>query len=168
MATHAALRFPPRAPAPAPAVPAAGGWSVLAALGAALALVGWTDVVLGTLPFRPGNPDWEFGVVSATLDAMPLGTLGLGLMAAALSARGARRWLLGLTAVAWAVVAALVIAVLLYALSVPPVWRAVAPALHGQVMLAIAKAGVLATAYLCFYCWLGVHCRRAARRFEPR
>lgn len=168
MASNAALRLPPRAAAPAPAAPAPDGWSALAVLGGVLALIGWTDVVLGTLPWQPGSPDWEFGVVSTTLDAMPLGTLGLGLAAAALAVRGARRRLAALSVLAWLVCAALVVAALLYALSAPPVWRAAPPALHPQLALAMARAGVLAAAYLCFYSWLGVHCRRAARRTEPR
>lgn len=169
MATNTAVRFSAPAPssAAAPADPLQG-WRVLGVLGAALALAGWTDVALGLLPARPGNPDWEFGAISATLDAMPLGTLGLGLAAAALTARGARRTLAAVAVFAWLVVAALVVGILLYALSAPAVWRAAPPAVHPQLMLAMAKAGVLAAAYLSFYLWLGVHCRRAARRSEPR
>lgn len=169
MATNAAARFAERTSTPAPApVRPAEGWTVLAVLGAALALAGWTDVVLGTLPLRPGNADWEFGVVSSSLDAMPLGTLGLGLLAAALAVRGARRLLTAVAVVSWLVVAALGVAVLLYALAAPAVWRAAPPAVHPQVLVAMGKAGVLAAAWLCFYLWLGVHCRRAARRPEPR
>lgn len=168
-----ATRTPVRTPAP-PSRPAAAagdparGWRALAVLGAALAVVGWTDILLGLFPFQPGNPDWEFGVVSASLDAMPLGTLGLGLAVAALTARGARRTLGALSFFAWAVVVGLAAGAVLYALAAPAVWRAAPPAVHPQVLLAMGKAGVLATVYLCFHLWLGVHCRRAARRPEPR
>lgn len=168
MASNAALRLPPRAAAPASTAPPPDGWSALAVLGGVLALIGWTDVLLGTLPWQPGSPDWEFGVVSSSLDAMPLGTLGLGMAAAGLTARGARRRLAALGVLAWALTAAVGVASLLYALSAPPVWRAAPPTVHTQLALAMARAGVLALTYLCFYTWLGVHCRRATRRTVPR
>lgn len=161
---------PARASAPAvvPAASTADGWRVVAALGGLMAVLGWTDVLLGLLPPRPGNTDWEFGAVSTALDAMPLGTLGVGLLAAALTARGGRRGLLGLAVAGWVVALGLVAAVGLYALAAPVVWRAAPPPLHGQVALAMTKTAVLAAGYLAFHLWLGVHCRRAARRPERR
>jgi hypothetical protein len=54
------------------------GWYLLGWIGLAFALVGGFDLALIWIPLGFGNPEWEFGTVSATLDGLPVTTLGLG------------------------------------------------------------------------------------------
>jgi hypothetical protein len=137
---------------------------VLGGVGAALAVVGWTDVASGLVPVRLGNTDWEFGVLGGAIDALPLGTLGVGLVAAAAATHGARRTLALAAAVCVGVVGALLCALTLYLLSAPAVWGAVAPGVRGQLAVAVGKTALAATAYLSLYVWLGVFAVRAFRR----
>lgn len=171
MATHSAVRPLPTAAAAgrdAPAVAGGDGWAVVAALGCVLALAGWTDLLLGLFPARPGNPDWEFGAVSRLIDALPLGTLGLGALAAAAAARGRAGTLRALSWAAWGVVLGLLAVLALYALAAPVVWRAVAPPVRPPLAAAMSKTAVMAVGYLVFYAWLGRFARRAALRGARR
>ena len=54
-------------------------YGALIVLGITLAFVGWLDVALNLYPPAIGNPDWEMGTISITIDSLPLGTLGMGL-----------------------------------------------------------------------------------------
>src|SRR5947207_11355688 len=67
--------------------------------GLVLSLAGWVDVLLFYWPQRFGESEWEFGVISQTIDALPLPTLGLVLLALALRAMPERRNLARLGAV---------------------------------------------------------------------
>jgi hypothetical protein len=64
---------------------------ILVALGIALAIAGWLDVLLFYWPPHFGDNGWEFGTVAQTMDALPLPTLGLGLLAIGLRAGAAGR-----------------------------------------------------------------------------
>ena len=57
-------------------------WQVLGVVGWAFLLVGAADLVLTFAPPRFGNPEWEFGTISAALNGMPVPFLGLGLVTA--------------------------------------------------------------------------------------
>ena len=46
-------------------------WDLLGWLGFALFVVGGADFLLTWFPERFGNPEWEFGTITASLNAMP-------------------------------------------------------------------------------------------------
>ena len=142
--------------------------TALAALGTALGLIGWVDVLLNFYPLQIGNPDWEFGTTSVAIDSLPLGTIGVGLIVTqAVLGRGT--WTLRLLALAcFAVVAGLVGMLGLYALALPAVWQAAGP-MQGPLSLAVAKTGTLALVYLSLYGVLGSVAWRCARSLpKPR
>jgi len=144
----------------------AGAWGVAAALGAGLALIGWTDVLLVWLPFRPTSPEWEFGAISATFAGMPLGTLGLGILTAATAALGWRRSLRALAVLFWVLSAIIVVLTFIYALDAVVAWRG-APAQAGPVLkLAVLKSAVFAMVYMALYPLLGVLAWRSSRRLR--
>jgi hypothetical protein len=132
-------------------VPAAHAWSVAAWVGFGLALIGWSDVFIGMYPFRPGNPDWEFGAVSAALDSMPLGAIGLAAATVGMLLSGRRRTLRVMSVFQALVVVFLLGAIALYSLSIPLVIKAVPAAMQGQLKLSIAKAFLLAVTYIGLY-----------------
>ncbi len=89
-----------------PATPASLA-PLLMAAGIALAIAGWLDVLLFYWPPHFGDKGWEFGTIAQTMDALPLPTLGLLLLAMGLrGAAAGRMWTrpmaLGLTGVALA------------------------------------------------------------------
>ena len=149
------------APTTARAAPSNGaGWSLLGGIGLVLAVVGGADVALTWIPLSFGNPEWEFGTVTATFDSLPVLTLGLGLLLASASAtdsgrvRRALRILFGVLAVA------LVAAGLLYATLMPMVLSALSdPTVKLGLYRAIAKTAVQAIAYPTLFFWI------ALRRF---
>lgn len=126
-------------------------WRVCALAGAALAVAGWSDVLLIWVPLRFGSSEWEFGTVSTALDAMPLGTIGLALLVMAAMARGWRRRRTALGILAVAVVVGLLASGVLYLLNVPLAWRALSPAGHPTLRKAFVKSGILAATYLVLY-----------------
>lgn len=72
-------------PAPARA------WQLLGWIGLVFAIMGFVDIVLGWYPTAFGNPEWEFGTISGSLNAFALPMLGLYLIVGSAVARGARR-----------------------------------------------------------------------------
>ncbi len=127
------------------------GWRVVALSGVLLGLIGWLDILLMWVPPHFGRPEWEFGTVSATFDALPLATLGLALALAGVLAGGMR---LRAQVLAWFTAAVLVIllaAVVLFLLNTPLAWKGIPPQNLGMLKKAIAKTLVLAVAYLVTY-----------------
>jgi hypothetical protein len=148
--------------ASAPA-PRAGSPGVLVGLGMALALVGWSDLLLNLYPLRIGNPDWEVGTTSVIFDSLPLATIGLGVaLHGALAGR--RVWggrILG--AAALLVFAGMVTLLGLYLLALPVVWRALSPAVQQPFLLSSMRTLFVASVYLVLYGWLGVAGIRRSR-----
>src|SRR2546426_806988 len=107
---------PAQSSARAPLPPAPDfGWLLLGSLGLVFTVVGGTDVLLTWVPVRFGNPEWEFGTVTSSLDGLPLVTMGLVLMLAAGTARG-MRWVVRTVALVMVVLAvAIALAAVLYA-----------------------------------------------------
>lgn len=135
--------------------PGVEAWSAVAWLGIALALIGWSDVIIGMYPYRLGNPDWEFGAVSSALNSMPLGSVGIGVAIAAAVAQGRRRSLVALSIVSAFTLAFLLVSGVMYALSVPVVLKTLPDAVSDQFKLAILKASLLWTIYTALYVVLG-------------
>lgn len=138
-------------------------WVVLQVLGVALAIVGLTDVALLWFPARWASVDWEFGTVSAAIDGLPLATIGLGLVSTGAVARGKRGALAVLALVLGLMVLAVIALLLVFALDVPVVLRAVDPQLRMTVRKAMLKTGSMAVVYVALYLTLGVW---VVRRFR--
>ena len=118
-------------------------------------IVGWVDILVGWFPLGFGSPEWEFGVVSATVDGLPLSTLGVVMTLLGASAFGSR-WGLW-TASVWAawVLVVLMVAGVLYALTVPVALGQLGPAgLQDPLGRAVIKTSTLLAVYTCFYGWM--------------
>lgn len=142
---------------------AEAGWRVVVLAGLFLGAVGWLDAVLLWVPPRFGSAEWEFGTVSTMFNAMPLPTIGLALAVAGMLALG---WTLGLRLAGWfamAVILALLAALVLYGLDLPPALKAVPPGAKSELKRVIAKTVVLAIGYLVAYATLGVLILRRLR-----
>ena len=127
-------------------------------------IVGWVDILVGWFPLGFGRPEWEFGAVSATVDGLPLSTLGLVMTLLGASASGSR-WGLW-TASVWAawVIVVLVVAAVLYALTVPVALGQLGPAgLQGTLGRAVVKTSTLLAVYMCFYGWMELQAVRGLR-----
>src|SRR5690606_9441433 len=135
-----------------------------AALGAGLAFIGWTDVLLVWLPFRPTSPEWEFGAISATFAGMPLGTLGLGIFTAAAAAHGWRRSLRALAVLLWVLSAIIIALAIIYALNALVAWRGAPQQVAPVLKIAILKSAAFAMVYMALYPLLGVLAWRSSRR----
>ena len=55
-------------------------WRLLYWIGFAFVVMGGTDITLAWYPAPFGNPEWEFGAISATLNGLALPTLGFYLL----------------------------------------------------------------------------------------
>lgn len=143
--------------------PGIQAWSIVGVVGVGLAVIGWTDVATGLLPFSVGNPDWEFGAISTAIDSMPLATIGLGVAAAAAVAHSRRTALTFLSVFVGLVVLFLMAAIVLYGLSVPVIFKAVPPQMNAQVIVAVTKTSLLAVTYLVLYGFIARHVWRARK-----
>lgn len=141
--------------------------AALLVAGAALAVVGWTDAALLWYPFGFGNPEWEFATASSFFDALPLGTIGLVVLALGALSRGSTGVLRLLRVAFPALVALFVAAFVLFVLNAVVAWNRVDPALHVMLDRAILKTTVVALTYLALYAWLWTLVRRAAPARRP-
>lgn len=66
-------------------------WRPLGWIGFAFAVLGLVDIALGWYPPAFGNPEWEFGTISGSLNALAIPMLGLYLALASAIARSDRR-----------------------------------------------------------------------------
>ena len=66
-------------------------WRMLGWIGLVFLVMGFVDIALGWYPLAFGNPEWEFGTISGSLNAFALPILGIYLIAASAVARGARK-----------------------------------------------------------------------------
>jgi len=134
----------PKRPADNPTL----GWSLLLVMGWLFVIVGLLNIVLLWWPLQMGNPEYEFASVAASLDSLPLPTMGL---AFALAASRAQGHLTGakvamVTAVALAVL--VVLAAVLYGLDVPLALKAVK---EGPVRMGIMKSILKVSAQAVLY-----------------
>ena len=143
-------------------------WGAIAWLGAALAFIGWTDVMIGLFPFNVGNPDWEFGGMSAAFDSMPLGTIGLGIALAAALARGRRKTITAIAVLTTLIVLFIAGAMGMFALAVPVVLNSVPQQVRIQVLIPITKTTLLAMTYFVLYIILSRAAWRGARARSGR
>jgi hypothetical protein len=141
------------------------GWYLLGWVGLVFALVGGFDLLLIWYPLHFGNPDWEFGTVSATLDGLAVTTLGLALLLGVGVARG-KRWLVRTMAVVFVAVAVvIVLAAILYATNMPIALQSMTdPLIALGLKKAIAKTTVQAFLYPVAFAWIAVKAWRHSAR----
>jgi len=131
--------------------------------GLALTLVGWLNVAFVWYPPRWANVDWEFGSIRATFEGLPLSTIGLMAMTAAVAVRGRRvslrlmAALLVFLALVWTVFGAI------FMLDVPVVFRAVNPDVRPALKQVVAQTSLMAATYVALYLITGVWAFRRAR-----
>ncbi len=113
-------------PPPAVAPSAERGWRILGWFGLLLLLIGLGDVASNLYKPSFGSAEWEFATIGRALGALPLLTMGLGVVAASLAARGVR-WGVILTGVGSLVLGLLVVgAYLIFLTDVPLALRSTA------------------------------------------
>jgi hypothetical protein len=117
-----------------------------------LLLVSLLDLGMLWWPVRLGDMNWEFGTVSATVDALPLPTLALfGLLVIAIL-RGQSGWGIPLAVVLGATVLLLAAMLAVHALNLPLLARAVEePGSREAVQRAALKTIGSLLAYLALY-----------------
>jgi ABC-type multidrug transport system permease subunit len=143
---------------------------LLVAVGIALAVAGWLDVLLFYWPPQFGDKGWEFGTVAQTMDSMPLPALGLALLALGLRGSAARRFLTRPFALALIFVALACAGLLaLFCLDIDTAFRAMGraaraavaqgsapnPYLSSDLKRGVAKTVVLGVTYILLYASLG-------------
>ena len=142
------------------------GWLLLGWMGLAFALIGGWDVLLTWVPMHFGNPEWEFGTITSSLDGLPVLTMGLVLVLGAGAARGTR-WLVRTMAVLLVALAvAILVAAALYATSVPIALKSVMdPVVKTGLKKAIAKTTTQAVVYPVAFAWIALQAwRRSSLR----
>lgn len=131
------------------------GWYLLGWIGLVFTIVGAADLLLTWYPFNLGNPEWEFGTVTAALDGLPVPTLGLALLLGVGAARG-QRWLMRTVAVAFALLAlVIVMAAILYASNIPLALQSVPdPVVQTGLKKAITKSTIQSVVYPIAFLWI--------------
>lgn len=122
--------------------------------GAALAIIGATDVALLWFPVRFGNAEWEFATVSATLESLPLAAFGFGLLAAGAIVRKGKASLYFLATIFILLTLLVLGSTGLFALDIPLAYKAAPEALKGQLRQHFLKTAVLALSYLFLFGYL--------------
>lgn len=120
----------------------------------ALAIVGWVDLAILWWPPQFGNPQWEFVIITNFLDALPVATMGVTLVALGAVARS-WRGLVITTAVAAALLAAVIVALtIIYVLDLPLAVQSTPAAMKSVIYRTMLKSGAFAATYMAFYGWL--------------
>lgn len=141
-------------------------WGMGFALGITLMLMGLIDLGLLFYPPHWASLDWEFGTIGATIEGLPLLTVGLGLMAMSSVARGRTGWM-RLLSIILLLLALFVIGILvIFALDIPVALRAVQPAGRETLNKSIVKTALMGSLYVVMYAALGVWTWRRIRASE--
>ncbi|MEJ2679252.1 MAG: hypothetical protein P8174_09300 [Gemmatimonadota bacterium] len=136
--------------------------------GLLIAVVGLGTAALDWYPLGLGKPEWEFGVMAMTIAGLPLPTMGLAAMLAAVIAQGRRR---GVLSMAW-VFLLLTLAVLaiygLFLLVVPIALRGQGQVANLVVKKTIAKTSLMALGFSAAYICAAVAAFRHVRNHPRR
>lgn len=157
-----------RAPRRPPISPSLG-WELLGWAGLAFFIVGGLDLLMGWVPLRLGNPEWEFATVSRTFDNLPITLLGLTMLLASASARGIP-WAMRATGLVALVLALFLgLGLVVYALDLPLAFRVVtAPEPRAGLKRATLKAIVQGTLYPTVLVAIGLKGIRSTLRARAR
>ncbi len=94
-------------------------WQLVIGVGAAFWAVGWLDVALLWYPPQIGTAGWEFGVISASLNGLPVPVIGTVFILAGAVALGHRRLARGAQIAGLVAVVIVGFMAVLYGLSAP-------------------------------------------------
>ena len=144
-------------------------WRLITWIGFALAVVGYSDIALSLWPIQVGNPQWEFGTISRVFDSLPLVTVATLLFFAGSMARGSK-WAVRVVG-AWSVLFGLVliVATVLYVLTVPLAVQAVTEPLAAMgLKKAIIKSLIQGTVYPVTFLAIGIFGWRTPLRLKVR
>jgi len=137
--------------------------AVWAWTGLAFLIVGGADVALTWFPMQFGNPEWEFGSVTAAMNGLPVPMLGLAAMIWA-SAEGRRKWMATLSVVVGAVLLLCILAgLVLWATGIPLALQSVPANLSVGLEKALVKTSIQEVVYPVLLVFLTVRAWRAAR-----
>ena len=139
-------------------------WELLGWLGLALFLVGGADFLLSWFPARFGNPEWEFGTITAALNAMPASLMGVTLLLLWALHEESPGWARGLSAVLllWAVI--LLALAVIYGLTLPLAAKGLSvPNIGVGLKRAIARTLVQLVVYPIVMAWIGLRGFKLAR-----
>jgi hypothetical protein len=140
------------------------GWDLLGLLGFGLFVVGGTDFLLSWFPARFGNPEWEFGTITAALNGMPVPLMGLTLLLVAVLESESAVWarILSVLLLVWAV--ALVGLAVIYGLTIPLAAKGFeVPNIGLGLKRAIGKSLVQLVVYPAIMAWMGIRGLKLAR-----
>jgi hypothetical protein len=134
----------------------AAAWAMMFAVGAALLMIGVTDLAMLFYPARFASIDWEFGTISGFIDGLPVTTIGFSAMVVAATARGWMKWrrLLGVLALLMAMTVLVLVAI--FIMDAPAAFRAVNPAMKQSLGKAIIKSVSMGVIYVCLFATQGV------------
>lgn len=148
------VRWPPRPEQVRSGLGSVAGWSGLTFL-----LVGGWDFALTWYPLSFGNREWEFGTVTASLNGLPVPTMGLALLlVGALLLE--RRWWAGLVGLAaFGLMVWVLVGAVLWVTTVPLALRTAPPEVLLGLKKSIVKSALQCVAYpgiLAFLGWRAV------------
>lgn len=124
-------------------------WTVAFWVGLGLAVIGIADAAFLWYPAELGEAAWRVTTIRATIDALPLATIGLASMLVAGIFRQGYRALSVVTITAGVMFAAIIGMIVLFALSLLRVQSATDPLAPG--MVDIVRSGLFAAVYLFLY-----------------
>jgi hypothetical protein len=139
-------------------------WDLLGLVGFALFVVGGTDFLLSWFPARFGNPEWEFGTITASLNGVPVPLMGLTLLLVAVLESESAAWarILSVLMLVWAV--ALVGLAVIYGLTIPLAAKGFeVPNIGLGLKRAIGKSLVQLVVYPVIMAWMGIRGLKLAR-----
>lgn len=134
--------------------PKRSGATVALVVGAAVALIGFLDVVMAWYPLGFGRVEWEFGIISRTFDGLPLATAGVGAVLGGLIARRTRVGLKVFAGVAAAALLVLVGLVTLYLISFTELWSEASEAVRQTLKFSLVRTGSFMAIYTIVYGWM--------------
>jgi len=131
-------------------------WRLLAVLGLLMLVHGLLDAWQMATPLRLGQPEWEFGTVSALFDRFALIAIGLAFLMTA-AAAGGKVWPVRMLALAGAVIAVVLwVSAVLYLTTLPMVLNAVTdPDALLPIKKAMLKTAIQAAVYPVALIWVG-------------
>jgi hypothetical protein len=128
----------------------ADAWTIMSWVGMGFLVMAGTDIALAWYPTSFGNPEWEFGAISASLNALAIPTLALYLILASAIARRHVTFARVLAVVLILLAIVILFMGIIYATVVPQAFTSVSKneLLASGMRRAVIKAVVLIFAYI--------------------